>query len=127
MDVREAHLMTTIRATCPTCGEVGLTPEEIELRVDESDSSASFYAFACPSCFGQVRKPADERVVRLLISGGVEVLEAPVAGPPPRKLSERFDGPGITHDDILDFHALLETAGWFEALCAQVNARDAAW
>ena len=110
--------MTTIRATCPTCGEVGLTPEEIELRVDDSDSTSSYYAFACPSCFGTVRKPADERVVRLLISGGVEVLEMAAAAPPARRLSERFDGPQITHDDLLDFHALLDNENWFDELTA---------
>jgi len=115
--------MTTIRATCPTCGEVGLTPEEIELRVDSTDSSASFYAFACPSCFGTVRKPADERVVRLLISGGVEVLDAEPAGPPPRRRSERFDGPRISHDDLLDFHALLDTEDWFAQLSEMDNER----
>lgn len=108
--------MTTIRATCPTCGEVGLTPDEIELRVDDHDTAASYYAFSCPSCFETVRKPADERVVRLLISGGVEVLEAVPAGPPPRRLSERFDGPRISHDDLLDFHAMLENDSWFEEL-----------
>ena len=112
--------MTTIRATCPTCGEVGLTPEEIELRVDDSDTSASYYAFACPSCFGSVRKPADERVVRLLISGGVEVLEMAPAGPQPRRLAERFEGPAITHDDLLDFHALLDNDSWFDELTAVV-------
>ena len=110
--------MTTIRATCPTCGEVGLTPDEIELRVDDSDSSSSYYAFACPSCFGTVRKPADERVVRLLISGGVEVQDMVPDGPPPRRLSERFEGPEITHDDLLDFHALLEREDWFDQLTA---------
>ena len=99
--------MTTIKATCPTCGEVGLTPADIELRVDETDATSSFYAFDCPSCLGNVRKPADERVVRLLVSGGVEVQPLR-SGPAPRKLSERFDGPRLTHDDLLDFHMLLE-------------------
>ena len=113
--------MTTIRATCPTCGEVGLTPDEIELRVDNGDSSASYYSFACPSCFGTVRKPADERVVRLLISGGVEVLDMVPVGPEPVRLSERFDGPRINHDDLLDFHALLEDDGWFNQLTASVQ------
>ena len=110
--------MTTIRATCPTCGEVGLTPDEIELRVDGADATSSFYAFACPSCFGTVRKPADERVVRLLISGGVEVLEMAATGPAPRRLSERYDGPAISHDDLLDFHALLSGDNWFSELTA---------
>lgn len=108
--------MTTIRATCPSCGEVGLTPDEIELRVDETDSSGSYYAFSCPSCFETVRKPADERVVRLLISGGVEVLQVAAAAPPPRRLADRFDGPRITHDDLLDFHAMLQQDSWFDEL-----------
>ena len=99
--------MTTIKATCPTCGEVGLTPADIELRVDEVDASSSFYAFDCPSCLGNVRKPADERVVRLLVSGGVEVQPL-VNTPAPRRLAERFDGPKLTHDDLLDFHLLLQ-------------------
>lgn len=99
--------MTTIKATCPTCGEVGLTPQDIELRVDDNDTTASFYAFDCPSCMGNVRKPADERVVRLLISGGVEVQPLRQQ-PAPRRMSERFDGPKFTKDDMLDFHLLLQ-------------------
>jgi hypothetical protein len=115
--------MTTIKATCPTCGEVGLTPEDIELRVDESGIDDSFYAFDCPACFENVRKPADERVVQLLLSGGVErlVKEAPAPAPEPR-----FPWPPLTHDDLLDFHYLLEGSGWFailEVLSGEVDAR----
>ena len=33
--------MTTIKATCPTCGEVALTPDDIELRVDDSATDGS--------------------------------------------------------------------------------------
>ncbi|MPZ72914.1 MAG: hypothetical protein GEU74_06725 [Nitriliruptorales bacterium] len=113
--------MTTIRATCPTCGEVGLTPDEIELRVDDADSTGSYYAFSCPSCFETVRKTADERIVRLLISGGVEALAGRPATPAPRLLSQRFDGPSITHDDLLDFHAMLERDDWFAALASSAT------
>lgn len=107
--------MTTIKATCPSCGEVALTPPDIDLRVDPRDTDASFYAFVCPSCEGDVRKPADDRVVRLLISGGVEAREM-VVEPPRRRLSERFDWPRLTHDDLLDFHALLQSDCWFDRL-----------
>ena len=111
--------MTTIKASCPTCGEVALTPDDIELRVDEADTAGSFYGFDCPSCASQVRKPADERVVRLLVSGGVPPL--PVEHQPARtRLSERFDHPAITHDDLLDFHQALDGDGWFEQLLAEV-------
>ncbi len=108
--------MTTIRATCPTCGEVALTPEEIDLRVDEQGDE-SFYAFDCPACYSNVRKPADDRVVALLLSGGVEKRFVEPEGPQPR-----FPYPPLTYDDLLDFHALLETDGWFELLLSWVDA-----
>ena len=108
--------MTTIRATCPTCGEVALTPEEIDLRVDEHGDE-SFYAFDCPACYSNVRKPADDRVVALLLSGGVEKRLVEEEAPAPR-----FPYPALTYDDLLDFHALLETDGWFELLLSWVDA-----
>jgi hypothetical protein len=114
--------MTTIKATCPTCGEVGLTPQEVQLRVDRTGGPDSFYAFTCPSCRLVVRKPANDRVIRLLVSGGVPVLgtddpdqpadEATAAG----YGAARHSGPPITPDDLLDFHHLLESPGWFEGL-----------
>ncbi len=102
--------MTTIRATCPTCGEVGLTPDDIDLRVAAHDSTDSFYAFDCPACYCTVRKPADERVVQLLLSGGVERrdLELEPAVPEPR-----FPWSKLTHDDLLEFHQALAEDDWF--------------
>jgi hypothetical protein len=117
--------MTTIKATCPTCGEVGLTPQDIELRVDEESGSGSYYAFDCPSCLGNVRKPADERVIRLLVSGGVEVQPL-VPEKARRRLSDRFDGPKLTHDDLLDFHVLLQGETWFDALSEAPQLEQAA-
>lgn len=108
--------MTTIKATCPTCGEVSLTPDDIELRVDLQDGSRCYYSFTCPGCYWEVRKPADNRVVRLLESGGVAALPLPPADAGPR-----FDGPAITHDDLLDFHTLLRTDGWFDRLLESVR------
>jgi predicted RNA-binding Zn-ribbon protein involved in translation (DUF1610 family) len=109
--------MTTIKATCPTCGEVGLAPDEIELRIDRSDAGESFYAFSCPSCFETVCKSADERIIRLLLSGGVEARD--LGDEPERvRLDQRFDFPTLTPDDLLDFHALLETPGWFDLVVA---------
>jgi predicted RNA-binding Zn-ribbon protein involved in translation (DUF1610 family) len=100
--------MTTIKATCPSCGEVGLTPEDIDLRVDRSGGSESSYAFTCPACLEVVRKPADERVVRLLLSGGVQATVVPA-----EPFGPRPTGPRFTHDDMLDFHAMLQRDDWF--------------
>lgn len=112
--------MTTIKATCPTCGEVGLTPDEVELWLDPAAQEDSFYAFTCPSCLCVVRKPADDRVVRLLTTGGVEVRQiAPAVARAPR-----FEGPSFVHDDLLDFHTLLAGDDWFDELLGLVH-RDA--
>ena len=102
--------MTTIKATCPTCGEVSLTPDDIDLRVDSHNVEESTYGFECPGCDEPVRKPADERIVRLLVSGGVEVRDIDRRV----KLSERFDGPRLNHDDLLDFHTMLQADDWFD-------------
>lgn len=110
--------MTTIKATCPTCGEVSLTPDDIELRVDERAATESYYAFECPGCADVVAKPADARVVRLLTSGGVEVKPLEPDAP-----EERFPGQApITHDDLLDFHHLLQDGDWFAKLLDSVRS-----
>lgn len=106
--------MTTIRATCPTCGEVGLTPEEVDLRVDPDGDAPAYYAFDCPLCHEVVRKPADNRIVRLLASGGVEVRRLVAVSPRPA-------GPPLTHDDLIDFHSLLRTDHWFDELRSLVR------
>ena len=90
--------MTTIKASCPTCGEVELTPADVSLVVC-SHAPLSYYSFACPSCSDSVRKPADDHVVSLLVSGGVSatVWEVPAEALEPRT------GPTLTYDDLLDF------------------------
>jgi hypothetical protein len=102
---------TKIRATCPACGEVELTPPDVELRVHQVEAH-SFYAFECPACRRTVTKPADRRVVRLLTSGGVP------AQPwnPPGEVLEPHHGPALTWDDLLDLHLELQSPDWFVRL-----------
>lgn len=101
--------MTTIKATCHHCGEVELTPADIELRVC-THAPASYYVFDCPMCLALVQKPADDRVIQLLISGGVRALVWEL----PLEVTEAHQGPALTHDDLLDFHLLLERPDWLE-------------
>ena len=103
--------MTTIRATCPTCGEVELTPDDIELRVC-THAPASYYQFDCPLCTEAIQKPADDRVVQLLISGGVSATVWEL----PDEVREDRNGPPLSMDDLLDFHLLLERPDWFSQL-----------
>jgi endogenous inhibitor of DNA gyrase (YacG/DUF329 family) len=106
--------MTTIKATCPSCGEVGLTPRDIDLRVDETGEEESFYAFTCPTCQNRVRKQADERIVQLLLSGGVPAQMIRKPPHPERKPDGHL--PRLSADDLLDFHELLEGHNWFDEL-----------
>ena len=103
--------MTTIKATCPGCGEVELTPDDIELRVC-THAPASYYVFGCPACRNPIQKPADDRVIQLLISGGVKALVWEL----PDEVLEVHSGPAFTHDDLLDFHLLLDQPNWYEHL-----------
>ena len=90
--------MTTIKATCPACGEVEMTGDDIELMVCSS-APLSYYAFVCPSCRDRIRKPADDHIVSLLISGGVEAMVWDV----PAEALEPRTGPALSYDDLLDF------------------------
>ncbi|MDT7571784.1 MAG: hypothetical protein QOE05_1958 [Actinomycetota bacterium] len=102
--------MTTIKASCPTCGEVELTPADVSLMVC-SYAPNSYYAFSCPSCTEEVRKPADDHVVSLLVSGGVpaQVWELPA------EVLEPKVGPVLTYDDLLDFALELGTTDLLSA------------
>lgn len=105
--------MTTIKATCGHCGEVTLTPGAIRLWIDHVHTADSFYEFTCPGCAADIVKPADERIVRLLLSGGV------LPQVPPQQLTPKTRctaAPAFTHDDELDFHELLATSDWFDKL-----------
>jgi predicted RNA-binding Zn-ribbon protein involved in translation (DUF1610 family) len=115
--------MTRIRATCPSCGEVELLPADVLLRrVTDADgdvSVGSCYRFSCPDCTEVVEKPADERIVSLLTTGGVEVEEVGVTvdtRPPHPEAS--LGGPRLTHDDLLDLHFALQDPAWFDRLLA---------
>ena len=96
--------MTTIKASCHCCGDVELTPKQVRLVVC-SVKSRSFYAFDCPTCKDEVRKPAGEDVVALLVSGGVPVERWVI---PSEALEERT-GPAICWDDVLDFALVLDS------------------
>ena len=64
--------MTTIRTTCPRCGEVDMGPEAISLSVRSSGREGS-YRFTCPRCDDAVEKRADRKIVALLVSAGVDL------------------------------------------------------
>jgi hypothetical protein len=106
--------MTTIKASCPICGDVELTPQQVRLIIC-SEIERSYYAFICTSCHDEVRKPADEEIMALLVTGGVaaETWEIPA------EALEGHAGPRIGYDDVLDFVLGLDG---LDAAAAQLTA-----
>ncbi len=104
-------MRTVIKASCQDCGDVELGVAELSVRVC-ADATQSSYVFRCPTCQMSVVKPAEQRIVDLLVASGVEVVEWQL----PAELFEAHLGSAISHDDLIDFHALLQTEGWFEGL-----------
>ncbi len=108
--------MTTIRANCPSCGDVQLKAADLTVRVCSDDDTGS-YCFRCPSCERAVAKDASRRIVDLLVSSGVRLQ----VWRRPAELLEPHEGPTLTPDDLLDFHLLLRDDDWFAALSEMVR------
>lgn len=105
--------MTTIKASCPSCGDVELTPSQVRLVVC-SVKAWSYYAFVCTTCLEEIRKPAGRDVVALLISGGVVAEPWTV----PAEALEEHSGPVLSYDDVLDFALWLDNADLVAAAAA---------
>ena len=105
--------MTTIKASCPGCGEVELTSADISLMVC-NHATLSYYAFTCPKCVDTVKKPADDHVVSLLMSGGVK----PTIWEVPAEALETKVGPALGYDDLLDFALQLGNSDMLAMLAA---------
>ena len=111
--------MTTIRASCPSCGDVDLTVEDVSVHVCADDRRGS-YSFRCPDCRLAVSKPAEPNVVDILVSSGVRMAVWQL----PAELFETKVGEPISHDDLLDFHHLLADETWFDRLAALVDSES---
>jgi hypothetical protein len=104
-------VMATIRASCGDCGDVELTTRDVEVRVCTEDNQGT-YSFRCPKCHIVVVKSADPRIVELLVATGVRLATWSL----PAELFEPRSGEPITHDDLLDFHTLMQRDDWIDNL-----------
>jgi predicted RNA-binding Zn-ribbon protein involved in translation (DUF1610 family) len=113
--------MTTIRTTCPRCGEVDMGPESISLSVRSNGREGS-YRFTCPSCADDVEKRADRKIVALLVSAGVDVDASDEVAAPHPELFDGSDtpsaGPPFSIDDVIEFHYLLEDDAYIQDFLA---------
>lgn len=94
--------MTTIRTTCALCGNVELVPGELSLELVAMTGTGS-YVFACPECGDTQRRPANHRVVSILLATGVHYQVIDERGP-------------ITESEIARFRQELDSADWASQL-----------
>lgn len=92
--------MTMIRTACVMCGEVELLPGDLTLELTALNGSGT-YLFSCPRCGRTQRRPANHRVVSVLLATGVSyhVIEDV-----------------ITEDEIERFVSGLDEEDWAEQL-----------
>ncbi len=103
--------MAVIRATCQDCGDVELRSADLHIRICRQDRAGT-YRFRCPQCRMIEVRNAQNEVLEVLLAAGVHCTEWSL----PHELEEEHPGPAITHDDLLDFHEMLESQDWFARL-----------
>ena len=92
--------MTTIKTTCSSCGDVELRSDDLTLELAASQATGQ-YRFTCPYCERFEYRPANERVVAILLATGV-----------PYVVSEDI----VTEAEITDFVASLDD--WLQDITA---------
>lgn len=111
--------VATIKASCPTCGDVELTTRDVQVLLCATTNQGS-YAFRCPTCRVAVSKQAEARVVDVLVASGVQLSVWQL----PAELHEVHTGPPVSYDDLLEFHFELQREDWFERLATTSSGED---
>lgn len=88
--------MTTIKASCPVCGDVELTADAVTVWVG-LQGARSHFDFTCPECHDLVKSPADDWHTALLLWANAPARRIP------GEVSEEHHGGPLTYDDYLDF------------------------
>ena len=84
--------MTTVKTTCSSCGDIELSAAALKLELAECRTKGH-YRFTCPYCENVRRRPANERVVAILLASGVgyEVVEETVTEAEIEEFVENLD------------------------------------
>src|SRR3546814_2348828 len=87
-------MATVIKASCGDCGDVELRVNDLRVRIC-GDADAGSYVFRCPSCRMSVVKPAEARIVDMLVASGAKLETWQL----PAELFEAHEGGPISHDE----------------------------
>lgn len=96
-----------------------LTTRDVRVLLCSTTNEGS-YAFRCPSCRLAVSKPAEPRVVDVLVSSGVRLSVWHM----PAEMDEPKSGAPINYDDLLAFHDELQDDGWLGRVAAMVTGEE---
>jgi ribosomal protein S27E len=88
-----------IRATCPGCGDLVLTPNDLRLALD---TISARYRFVCPSCDRVIVHQVSAGIVQVLRAAGVRD-EDPEPGP-------------LTERDVAALLSDLEQPDWLDRI-----------
>ncbi|HZJ47889.1 MAG TPA: hypothetical protein VFD97_02490 [Acidimicrobiia bacterium] len=92
--------MTTIKTTCEHCGDIELHPGDLSLELDPTGDSGN-YLFTCSMCGELQSRPANARVVNVLLATGVAYdVVVPEPGPITAEEIERFVGALESEEDV---------------------------
>lgn len=108
--------MTSIRVTCASCGDLELQTADLRARSCLDDDRHQ-YRFTCNSCTEITVKDTEFRVIELLEASGVRVDYWEL----PKEMFETHHGRPITHDDLLEFHLVIEDEDAFEDAIASLR------
>ncbi len=95
--------MTTIKTTCELCGDVELGAHDLSLELDPNRDNGT-YLFTCPICVSVQRRPANARVVSVLLATGVR-FEVVANNPITDSEIEEFASALDQVDDVLSLLA----------------------
>lgn len=109
----ETVAVTVVRATCATCGDIEMTPQDVCVRVCV-DVPMHSYTFSCPVCGLPTGRPIDGQLAELLVTSGSPATLWHL----PAEMHEPRGGTPLTYDDLLDFHEVLEGSDWLDQIAA---------
>lgn len=92
-----------LRASCPACGEVDVTPQDITVVECVNAPHLSSRVLYCPECEVPSQRPLSRLMAETLRRLGTPVRLFKV----PAEVLEEHDGPAISEDDVIDLHVAL--------------------
>jgi hypothetical protein len=113
---------TRITATCPCCGTVVLSPDDLRL-VRDPFQRVAWYVWDCSGCATQVRKEAAFQVWQALSRVGVTAWQIPAeVMERSAELKDRDPLP-VQPDEVLDALLFMRTRSYLAALAADGGLR----